>query len=280
MPEIMLNFTEYGVSDGIPFFYFHGTPGSSRECAFLHASAVRLRMRVIGVDRPGYGDNPVQANHSLQDWPRHIEIIADQLGLARFGVIGISGGGPYALACASMLAHRLSKVCVVCGLAPFYSPDLRNNMSWFLRHVFSAVDDNRWWLLNIYGQFLMMLAKNAPRLFLGLLSRYLGGEDREVLKDSSVLQILSENLRRAFAQGKQGLINDLVVYCVNWGFDLSRITLPVQLWHGACDKVVPLAHSEFLHATMAGSSLHIIPDAGHFSLPIKFVEYILGELVI
>lgn len=273
-------YLEYGDKNGIPFFYFHGLPGSRVEGVLLDAAASKLNIRVIAVERPGYGRTPPQGHRSLSDWTKQISALADQLGLNRFGVIGISGGGPYALACAHYLPQRLNKVGVVCGLGPLTTSNLLPTMNWYARHVFGLAQKDGWFLLKLYGFILTQVANLTPHLLLWLIATIHGGADKRVLQQPAVITALTANLRAAFAQGDAGVLSDLRVYAQPWGFDLGEITLPVQFWHGDRDPIVPLRHTQYAHAQIKTSTLNVIPGEGHFSLPIEHAESILRQLAL
>ena len=98
-----LGYTEFGDPLGIPLCAFHGTPGSRFMFRLVHETARRLGLRIIAPDRPGFGLSDYQENRTLADWADDVRALADKLGLARFGVAGISGGGPYVAACAALL---------------------------------------------------------------------------------------------------------------------------------------------------------------------------------
>jgi len=106
-----LGYAEYGRADGKALFYFHGHPGARLEARFLAEQAAQTGIRLIGVDRPGMGQSSFQTGRRLLDWPDDVAELADSLQLDRFAVVGFSGGGPYALACAYKISHRLT-ICI------------------------------------------------------------------------------------------------------------------------------------------------------------------------
>jgi pimeloyl-ACP methyl ester carboxylesterase len=113
-----LGFAEYGAPAGKTLLYFHGHPGARYEARFLADSACRANMRLIGIDRPGMGLSTYQSGRQLVDWPGDVAALADRLGLERFAVVGFSGGGPYALACAHSIPERLISCGVISGTCP------------------------------------------------------------------------------------------------------------------------------------------------------------------
>ncbi len=117
-----LAYAEYGNRKGSPVIYCHGFPGSRLEAALMDASAKQLGLHVIAPDRPGYGQSDFQPGRRLSDWPTDIAALLDTLSVPRCSVLAISGGGPYALACAEHLADRIDNVSIVCGLGPADKP--------------------------------------------------------------------------------------------------------------------------------------------------------------
>ncbi len=125
-----LGWAEFGDPQGLPLFYFHGFPASRLEGKLIEAAALRNGIRVIASDRPGYGISDFQPRRRLLDWPCDVKALADRLSIDRFMILGVSGGGPYALACAHAMAPRLRAVGVVCGLGPVFEPWARSSLPW------------------------------------------------------------------------------------------------------------------------------------------------------
>lgn len=114
-----LSYAQYGLLTGPAVFYVHGLPGSRLEGALFDAPAITPLARIIAVDRPGYGLSSPQPNRTILDHTKDIDYLAKHLNLDSYAVLGISGGGPYALACAAALpADKLKAVCLICGLGP------------------------------------------------------------------------------------------------------------------------------------------------------------------
>lgn len=157
----LLAYHEYGGPDGAPIFYFHGSPSSSLEWDLFGGEelANSLNIRVIVPDRPGLGRSEFQSGRRIGDWPADVVALADQLALARFAVLGYSGGCPYATACALKIPERLTRVGIVSGTAPFDEPGLS-----------SGIDPT--------SLRLMQLARTKPRLsrltlrLMGLMARF------------------------------------------------------------------------------------------------------------
>jgi len=110
-----LGYAEFGVPNGKPLFHFHGYPGSRLEGKLLHETAAKCGVRLIAIDRPGMGFSDVKPNRSILDWPGDVAELADSIGIDRFAVEGVSGGGPYSAACAYRIADRITKAGIVSG---------------------------------------------------------------------------------------------------------------------------------------------------------------------
>src|SRR5215470_14204923 len=118
-----LSYTEFGTPHGIPVFGFHGTPGSRFMFRLVHEPARRLGVRIIAPERPGFGLSTYQHQRTLADWAGDVAILASHLGLKNFGVAGISGGGPYAAACAALLSARVTAAALISPMGPLRPPE-------------------------------------------------------------------------------------------------------------------------------------------------------------
>lgn len=270
--------SEFGTPTGKPLFYFHGFPGSRLEARLVHQQARRHQIRVIAVDRPGYGKSSYQPRRRLMDWPRDIQRIADTLELDRFSVLGVSGGAPYAAACAHFLPERLIKTGIVCGLAPLDEVDL-------LRRLHGR--DRRFvWMKklprSLYRLPLLLaglVARRQPQHLLALLTQTLPPCDRSAITDERIQPLLTDSLHEAFCQGSTGAFADLCLYGESWGFALEDISSPVLLWHGDRDTVVPCAMGRFMAEKIPDCTAVFLPEEGHFSLPLLQAETILTALM-
>ncbi len=274
----LLGYARFGCKQGHPLLYFHGLPGSRHECGLLHGAAEALGLQVLALDRPGYGLSSPQPGRRLSQWPGDVTAFADALGIERFSIVGVSGGGPCALACARLIPGRIASTAVVCGLGPVAEPRLRRAMSWHARLAFYLAGSSPAALQALYGTPLHLLARLSPAFAMRVLAYHLGPPDRDLLLAPQVLELLSRNLRAAFRQGAGGALQDVAVYRAAWGFEVRDISLPVHFWHGDADPIVPLQHSEYLKARLPGSRLTVVPGEGHFSLPVLHAERILRAL--
>jgi pimeloyl-ACP methyl ester carboxylesterase len=273
-----LAWLDLGEPDAPTLFYFHGFPGSRLEVALAESVLSRERFRLIAVDRPGMGQSSFQPNRRLADWPRDVRELADSLGCERFAVLGVSGGGPYALACARYLPERLTAVGVVAGLGlldgekPTAGMIMVNRLG--LRLAKLAPDSTRVWV-RLPG----MAIRWSPEWCLRLLALQVAPADRACLSDPQVRKIMVRSMREAVAQGSRGLAQDLAIYASPWSFNPADINCDVRLWHGADDRVVPQHMGRRLADLIPGCRSHFPSGEGHFSLILRYAGEIVGELL-
>jgi pimeloyl-ACP methyl ester carboxylesterase len=269
----------YGQKQGIPAFYFHGLPGSRREAVLMHQACLELGVQLIAPDRPGYGFSQADSAIRLEHWPKIVAEVADRLGFSRFYLFAVSGGGPYALACACMMPQRILGTGICCSLAEVANTDLYRSMSGFARVGFWMAKHSPGLLKYSYGSVITAAAKLAPRLAIELLARLQGQPDRSVLSQPEIKSVFANSLHEAFRHGSNGGVADMRAAVQPWRFDLSIIK-SLHLWHGTDDHVVPMQHSKWLTRVVPVAKLHVIEGEGHFSLPIHFATTIVKTVLV
>ncbi len=273
-----MGFAEYGAADGRPLVYCHGLPASRLEAALTAGAAKRLGLRVIAPDRPGYGLSQERPGRTLADWPLDLEQLADALGIGAFAVLGVSGGGPYAAACAWRLARRLTAVGIVGGLGRLDRRGADREMRLPARLTFWGVRRLPRLMRGVYRGLLGPLIHRFPEAALGLLTVAAPAVDGEILRRPEIRGLLLASIREALRQGTRAVARDLELYAAPWGFEPAAIALPVHLWHGELDATVPVVMGRRLAAAIPGCQARFLPAEGHFSLPIGHMEEILGAL--
>ena len=270
-------YAQWGDPDGVPVLSLHGTPGS-RLNRHPDSGAVRAAgIRVITYDRPGYGRSDRHPGRTVVDCVADVEAIADALGLERFRVTGASGGGPHCLAVAARLAERVERAACVVGLAPWQAEGL----DWFAGMDPANVREFGWAL---DGEAVLepALQREVDRLLpaldddpASLLADFeLSDADRAVLADPRIHAVMREGMRESVAQGPLGWVDDDLAFTRPWGFELSEITVPVQVRYGATDVLVPAGHGAWLAAHVPGATVQVDTGAGHLPTP----EAALAEL--
>jgi pimeloyl-ACP methyl ester carboxylesterase len=259
-----LAYAEFGDPGGEPVVFMHGWCGSRTTRHPDDSLSAGLGVRLITVDRPGVGGSDRLPGRRLLDWPDDVRQLADELGLERFAVLGHSGGGPHALACAARLAERVTQVGVACGFAPMNRAAATDGMQPQMRR---AVPLLRWapWLS---GPMLASLPKAYRRDPLAAweaqFGRGLAPSDRAAFEMPSVRENILAAAVEALRNGSAGVADELPLFMGrNWGFSPSEVCVPTRLWYGQADTVVPLQMGRYLASEIAGAQLVEYPGEGH-----------------
>lgn len=273
-----LGYVELGPARGASIFYCHGFPASRLEARLVEAASLRGSVRIIAADRPGYGLSDFRPGRRIADWPADVKALADTLGLGRFAVLGVSGGAPYAVACAALLPDRISAAGIVGGLGTLDRDEELAQFNAFAR--FSIVLARHAPALSrLFNRALAPLLRDNPHWTLKLLASELPPPDREVLSDSSVFAAIADSLREAFRQGGRGVALDLILYARPWDIAPESIRVPFHVWHAEQDTTVPVTMGKRLAATIPGCRARYYADEGHFSLPVRRMDEILAALL-
>ncbi len=273
-----LGYAEYGETAGKPAFYFHGWPGSRLEAQLLDGPAKELGIRIIAIDRPGMGLSDYQPGRKIIDWPKDTCELADALHLDAWAVVGVSGGGPYAVACAAGIPERLTKVGIVSGMGPLDVTGATQDMIGYNRLLLLLGRKAPW-----MGRLLLAWARRRgqthPERFLPpVLVRMFPVPDQVALQNPGLRRALTESMREAFRQGVEGPFYDGRLYAQPWDFRLDTITTEVFLWQGELDMHVPPAMGRYLAATLPRCHAVFFADEGHLSLPLNRLREILHVL--
>jgi len=273
-----MSYQEFGAVDGRPVFYCHGFPASRLEARLVAAVAEKCGLRMIAADRPGYGYSDPAPRHSLKQWTDDLALLADHLSCDRFRVLGVSGGGPYALATARFLPERIEKVTLVCPLGPLERCDALRKFAPTGQLFFGLARRHRVLLKLLVGSVALPVRMGWPGLVLRLLAGDPPPADRRILEDSQIRQELKFIIAEAFRQGSAAACDELIRYVSPWGFELSQLSGPVTLWHGEEDRTVPVEAGRRLAAALPGCRALFLPGEGHYSLPLGQTDPILKDL--
>jgi pimeloyl-ACP methyl ester carboxylesterase len=258
----ILGYAEYGDPDGTPVFFFHGMPGSRLEGALAHEAAVRNRVRIISPDRPGYGLSTFQPKRTFLDWPGDMTQLADSLGIGRFAVAGISGGGPYVAVCALRIAPRLTRAIMISGVGPFDVPGATEGMSRQNRMLFAA-SRRAPILVRIVMAFMARGMKRSPDRFMDRMLKSLPKPDQDVLADPALRELFKQDALESMRPGARGAAYESVMYARPWGFRLHDITMPVTLWQGDADVNVPVVMGRYQAQAIPNCDWRFFPGEGH-----------------
>jgi len=274
-----LEYLEVGPADG-PVLLFHvGTPNAATDYTMITEAASALGLRTICYSRPGYGTSTPRPGRRVADAVDDVTDLLDQLSVAQFRTLGWSGGGPHALACAALLPERCRAAALLASAAPYLAPgvDFMAGMGEENVEEFGAAVAGRDRLTGYLEPLIEHFAGVTGETVADGLDTVLSGVDRAALTGLLAEQI-AEGLRRAVLTGIAGWCDDDLAFVQDWGFDLGRIAVPVAVWQGRQDRMVPFAHGQWLAAEIPTAEPHLYPEEGHISLVARSDE-ILADLL-
>jgi pimeloyl-ACP methyl ester carboxylesterase len=275
-----LEYADTGPASGGTLVFHHGTPGSGSQTRYLRSACAERGLRLVTPTRAGYAQSTRREGRSVADVAPDTAALLDHLGIDRALVGGASGGGPHSLACAALLPDRFAASLVVAGVAPYDSPGLD-----FLAGM---GDDN-------ITEFSAALAGEGPlREFLegeipGLKEATAAGLIRALQSllpavdvaalTGDVGEDLAGGMVHAVSTGIDGWFDDDYAFLKPWGFDLASIAVPVSLWQGDQDLMVPFAHGAWLAGALPTARVHLEAGQGHLSISVASIGRMLDELV-
>ena len=262
-----LTVREGGDPDGVPMLVLHGTPASSMLYEPHLRDAEEKGIRLVSYDRPGYGGSTRDKGRTVADCAEDVCSICDALGVERFCVRGLSGGGPHALSTAALLPDRVVAIAALAPGAPFGAEglDFYEGMGeQNVEDIGATLESDEAHLAMLERERRELLAA-APEQVVDVLKTLLGPADREVLTGGYAAFLLETS--RAGVEGSlDGWFDDGVALTQPWGFDLASIRIPVLHWQGEQDKFVPFGHGVWLSEHIPGVESHLSPDDGHLML--------------
>ncbi len=280
-----LGYAEYGDPAGAVVLWFHGCPGGRRQIPLLaRRSAAELGLRLIAIERPGTELSDAHAYESIAQWATDIGHVAESLGADRLAVVGLSGGGPYALACGAVapLAERVAGIAVLGGIVPVVGPDAcASGGTVELARRFAPVTSllRRPLAAAITGSYLTMvpIGLYGYRKLASVAHR----GDRTVLSDPEIEPMLLDDIAHVAAGGFQAIIDDGRLFGRDWGFRLADVKAPVRWYHGDADPAIPLADAQAAVAKLPDAQLVVRAGESHlgiFAIADQVLQY-LRELL-
>lgn len=262
----MLGYSTAGSPRGHPLLYLHGAIGSPvRRSPELEAAIAQYDLRYVMVDRPGFGASDAKPGRRVADFAGDVEQLADALGLNRFSILGVSAGGPYALACAWAMPDRVAAAASVSSLPPGLSPARAAGMSAVLRLSLGALLAAPDRVAGLGDSVLETLRRHP-----GLLARALVAgaprADRRLLAEPEARETAVRSFFAAAERGVRPMVDDYVVCSSPWGFAPPDIRGSVHLWHGERDRLVPIRHLSGLVAGLPNCVARAVAGEGHFFL--------------
>lgn len=256
-----------------------GTPSAGVPYEPMLAEAARHGLRFVTYSRPGYAGSTRRPGRSVADCAPDVAAIADRLGIERLHVVGWSGGGPHALACAALLPGLVRSAATLAGVAPWGVDELDwlDGMADENRDEFGAALEGAADL----ERFLGSAAESVRNLCGEAVADALGGlvtdVDRRALS-GSLADYLALLFREGVSTGIWGWFDDDLAFVGDWAFALDTITVPVTVWQGRQDAMVPYGHGQWLAGHVPGARPMLLEDEGHLSLVERFGD-IVDDLV-
>jgi pimeloyl-ACP methyl ester carboxylesterase len=271
-----LAYAEWGDPVGFPVFSLHGTPGSRLARHYDESVYSDAGARVITYDRPGYGGSDRRQGRRIVDCVDDVRAIADHLGIGHLAVVGVSGGGPHALAVAARLSDQVTRAACVVGLAPYDTEGF---------DFFAGMDPTnvKWFGWALEGEAVLVpelereAAETRERVAADPAS-VIGDEwnlsesDRAELAREERHEIIRQSTGEEFRNGVWGWVDDDLSFLDAWGFDLAEIRCPTRVIYGVADVIVPRHHGEWLAHNVPGAEVVVVEEQGHLGDPARLKE--------
>jgi pimeloyl-ACP methyl ester carboxylesterase len=269
-----------GPAEGPTIIFHHGTPGAPVDTSPVTDAAEAAGVRVVSYARPGYAGSSVHRGRRVADAADDAVTIADTVGVERFVCVGTSGGGPHALAVAALRPERCVAAAIVAGVAPHDA----NGLDWMagmgadnLEEFGAAergIDDLTAFLEQVRPQ---LIAVTADELVTAMGSM-LPDVDRRALS-GEFGEFMATTFHRAVSAGIDGWRDDDLAFVTPWGFELAGIVVPIAVWQGDADLMVPAGHGAWLAEQIPTAVPHLLPGEGHVSVLVNRLSEILTDVV-
>ncbi len=267
-----LDVVEAGRPGGPAVIIHNGTPSGAGLLSATADDAAARGFWAISYGRPGYGSSTRNAGRDVASAARDTALLADALGISRFAAWGISGGGPHALACAALLPDRVVAAASLAGVVPYGAEgvDFLDGMGQDNLDEFGAALQGESALRAYLAPQVPEYLAASPAGFAEQMRSLLSPPDRAVFTRAAgeeVARIMQDGMRT----GIDGWVDDDLAFVRPWGFSLGDIRVPVQIWQGPHDLMVPFTHGEWLAEHVPNAEVHLSPEDGHMTLWVRRV---------
>ena len=271
-----LGYAEYGDPDGLPLFGFHGTPGSRLMFRLADGPARALGIRLIAPERPGFGASSYHHGRTLASYAADIAAFADALGIGRFALAGISGGGPYAAACAALLPDRVAALGLVSPVGPVTGEEgaPRIGPGHHVMFRLSPRVTALLWSVFAIGRAAFLY---APRGIYGFILSRCAPSDWKILTRRDVRRNLIEGIAEGLRPGVKASLQEMKLFSRPWDIPFADIRAPAILWQGTADRNVPPRAALKLGALIPDCEIHRIEGAGHYWI-FDNIDLVLGRI--
>jgi pimeloyl-ACP methyl ester carboxylesterase len=269
-----LGYSVAGPPGGVPVIYCHGAIGTPLENAVdVQALAWDLGVRWIAVQRPGIGGSDLAPGRTVLGFAEDLRQFADTIGIGRFSVVGVSAGGPYALAAAHSLGERVWRVALCSSLSPLCPPHETPGIQWRVRAGLGVVARAPG-LCCAIGDWSLPVMRRHPGVLSHVIAAHAAPDERTRLREAGERAAASASFLNAAGDGVRGMIGDYLTYSRGWGFAVGEVRQRVHLWHGVSDPLVPIEHALQLAATLPDCRVFFAADEGH-----HFFRRRVGEIL-
>ena len=270
-----------GPAEGTVVLWHHGTPGGAYPPAGLVEALAGRGLRYVGLTRPGYAGSTRAPGRRVGSVADDAVAALDALGVGRCYVLGESGGGPHVLACAALIPERVIAATAIASVAPYDAPGLDylggmgpENVAEFGATLAGPAELEAF-LEPDAAAWSDVTEAQVAEAFGGLVDDV----DRAALTGPYATSVAAD-IRLGLSSGIWGWFDDDVAFVRPWGFGLDAIPVPLDLWQGGHDRMVPYAHGKWLAANVHGPAVraHLLPEHGHLSLAAALLDEILDRL--
>jgi len=261
-----LAYQEYGHSEGYPILLFHGTPGSRLWFMENDTCALELGIRLIALDRPGYGASDPKPDRTLLDWADDVNEAVQLLHLKEYSVLGVSGGGVYAAVCAYKAPSGLRNAAMVASGVPFNNGKAPASMSRPNRIAFWLSRNVPWLLKSIFSAQIKLIDKDPERYKKSILNgnTHLSSWDQAYLQTDEQAEATLVHMREALRQGPDEVVRESAMLTRPWNFELDALQVPTYAFHGEADTLAPHDAASRALSGLPKVEFNTIPHAGHF----------------
>jgi pimeloyl-ACP methyl ester carboxylesterase len=261
-----MGWAAFGDPTGDPVLWFHGTPGARCQVpSDLDDEARARRLRVIGIERPGTGESTEHHYDQVADFIDDVVVVLDDLGIDRFAAVGLSGGGPFVLACGAKLADRMTAGVVLGGVGPTRGSDAVFSHTLLLAAAAGTIEKVRQPIGDALGRVIRLAAPiAAPAIDVFF---WLEWGDRKDMADKPgcKTQLIADLVDAARRGGIRAPLDDLALFGRHWGFELNEVAVPITFFGGTSDVIVPYMHAERQAKRVPGAQLRTVQGTGHFA---------------
>jgi len=264
-----LAYTEYGSSEGVPVVFLHGTPGSRRLAALFDSAAREHDVRLLALDRPGYGRSSPRPTRTIGDASQFVGAVLDHADVETASLIAFSGGAPYALATAAATQDTVDRVDVVSGATPPTISEERPAIQGLLTTLATTTPAL---LGGLFRGQAWLARRRDPSV---VVSQYTADENTESVPDD-VAETVKDDFLEAFSRHRRGAVTEFRNPATEWNVDFDDIDVAVHLWHGENDTNVPIGDVRRLEAQIPTAELQVLEDADHLRTLLRSVPTLLA----